>query len=70
MISSHFIRVALLSVLTILAPAASAQSSVTNVIYINGIQNTLIDAQLTQLKIQSRLDSSPNHPLGDRKSVV
>ena len=47
---------------------AQPQPAYTNVIYVNGIQNTLVDAKETQKQIQKILDSSPNHPVPDRRS--
>ena len=48
--------------------AAQPQPADTNVIYINGIQNTLEDAEETKQSIQKILSSSPNHPGADRRS--
>ena len=58
---------ALALLLGVIAQVTMAQKPITNVIYVNGIQNTLEDAQATQLKIQGVLDSSPNHPIGVRR---
>ena len=48
--------------------SAVAQPAKTNVIYINGAQNTLVAARKTQSRIQEVLDSSPNHLGADRRS--
>ncbi len=45
----------------------AGQTPVVNVIYVNGIQNTLEAAQITQLRIQAILDSSANHPSPGRR---
>ncbi len=50
--------------------AAQPQPVHTNVIYINGIQNTLVDAQATKQRIQEILESSPNHPDAKRRFFV
>lgn len=56
--------------LALVTRTAIAQQPITNVVYVNGIQNTLEDAQKTQRKIQEVLDSSPNHPIGSRRFFV
>lgn len=62
----HLISVLLGLILSLFVPTAAAQTAVTQVVYINGILNTLEEAQITKQTIQSRLDSSPNHPIGVR----
>lgn len=47
-----------------------AQANSVNVVYINGIQNTLEDAQKTVIKINNRLNESPNHTGLAKKSFV
>ena len=67
MMKAHIIKGLLAFFLALIAQTAVAQALVTNVVYVNGIQNTLEGAQETQVKIQTVLDSSPNHAIGIRR---
>jgi len=64
--------VLLLAAMGMVASVARTDEVPVNVIYINGIQNTLNDLQRTKNKIQNILDLSVNHPAdrGRRAFVV
>ena len=58
---THHISGLIALFLALIAPTALAQDAITNVIYLNGIQNTLEDAQLTRGAIDNNLKLSNNH---------